>query len=585
MNRRSLARRYAPLAAVVAIQLLIIATVPSRAPESTEVATSTAEGAYGTPVGGETEGVPGAPGGAMPGDPGSPPAGDVGAPGAPGTPTAAGGTARPGTAVKPAAGSTAHCIAGRQFDPAIDFYAPPCVPRFTGNNGGATYLGVTGVAIKIIDYYDRGNDAVNEILKQTGGYVSIDQQRIYDKAVEKFINDRFELYGRKVSIETFQGTCQSIPPDIPCLRKEMDDMIAAKKPFAVKWSTSLCSACFDELSQKKVLNVGGFSFRDEFSNARRPYHWDVQQSGTKIAKAWAQFYCANLHGKPAKFAQDKNPANPINGRPRVLGVIATNDPENQGAIEQMKVELAKCGAKVSHEYYYAQDITTAEQQRAAGVGAMREDPESTTVLCFCDEVAPQFLYGEEHQQGYWPENVIAGAEFMDTDPAGQSYSASEDGSPSLACPAPQQGCEYHNVFGLASQAIPPEALGKDAGARVWKAGGGQGDVPFESVTREWDYLSLVAHLIQAAGPNLTPANAEAGITRAPAVGGGATGRVRRSVGRGNYAWNQDMQVVYWARNRPSPFNGKKGTYVAVSGRIELGGYRPTDLNFPNPDTR
>ena len=32
MNRATLARRYAPLAAVVAVQLLIIATVPSRAP-------------------------------------------------------------------------------------------------------------------------------------------------------------------------------------------------------------------------------------------------------------------------------------------------------------------------------------------------------------------------------------------------------------------------------------------------------------------------------------------------------------------------------------------------------------------------
>src|SRR5687768_16674845 len=32
MNRATLARRYAPLAAVIAVQLLIIATVPSRAP-------------------------------------------------------------------------------------------------------------------------------------------------------------------------------------------------------------------------------------------------------------------------------------------------------------------------------------------------------------------------------------------------------------------------------------------------------------------------------------------------------------------------------------------------------------------------
>ena len=586
MNRRTLARRYAPLAAVVAIQLLIIATVPSRAPKSTEVATSTGAGAYGAPAGGSAA-APGATNDTVPGDTtGLTTPGDTGVAGAQGAPAAQGAqassgatAARPGTA-KPVAGSTAHCVGGRQFDSTIDFYAPPCVATFNGNNGGATYLGVTAQAIKIVDYYDKGNDAVNAILKQTGGYTSIDQLRAFDKVAEKFMNDHFELYGRKVSIEVFQGTCQSIPPDVPCLRKEMDDLITAKKPFAVKWETSLCSACFDELSQKHVLNVGGFSFREDFNNARRPYHWDVQQSGTRMAKAWAQFYCANLHNKPAKFAQDKNPADLLNGKPRVLGVIATNDPENQGAIEQMKPELAKCGAKVSHEYYYAQDITTAEQQRAAGVQAMRASPESTTVLCFCDEVAPEFLFEEEQQEGYWPENVITGAEFMDADKAGQGYSA-PGGSQSIGCPAPQQGCEYDNVFGLASQAIPWEPLGKDVGARVWKAGGGAGAPPMEAASRQWDYFSLLGHLIQAAGANLTPANVEAGIGHEPAIGGGTTHRVLRKLGPGNYAWNQDMEVIYWAPKKASPYNGVAGTYLRATGgpRVNLGEYRDFGLNF------
>ena len=57
-----------------------------------------------------------------------------------------------------------------------------------------------------------------------------------------------------------------------------------------------------------------------------------EPSAEDIAKNFAQFYCANLHNKPAQFAGTQNPTDNVNGRTRVLGVIATNDPENQGAI-------------------------------------------------------------------------------------------------------------------------------------------------------------------------------------------------------------------------------------------------------------
>jgi len=585
MTRSTLARRYAPLVALGAIQLLIIAVVPSKGAQST-VAAATGTGAYGSLA------TPGAPGAATPtGGTTAAAAGPDATIASGGGPVASGGTTA--TSSSPAgataasqsgpsapAGDTSHCVNGRQFDPAIDFYAPPCLPKFSGDNHGATYPGVTGDTVKIVDYYDRGNDAVNQILMAEGQYISIDQLRAFDKAAETFINSHYELYGRKVKIDVYQGTCQSIPPDVPCLRKEMDDLVASEQPFAVKWDTSLCSACYDELSQKHVINVGGYSFRDDFAVARRPYHWDVQESGTSLAKGFAQFYCSALQGKPAQFAGTQNPTDQINGRQRVLGVIATNDPENQGAINQMKAELAKCGASVAHEYYYAQDITTAEQQRAAGVQAMRQSPEATTVLCFCDAVAPQFLYEEEQQENYYPENAIAGAEFMDVDSVGQSYGPGASGGSSLACPLPQNGCEYDVAFGVSSQSVPMEPVSNNAGTRVWKLGGGQGAPPYEPVWRTWDYYSLLASLIQGAGPDLTPVNVEAGALQAPAIGGGDTGRTLRGFTKGNYGWNQDLAVVYWSRNQTSKYNGKKGAYVQIGGRHKLGEWSTTDLPIP-----
>src|SRR5205823_13377647 len=83
-----------------------------------------------------------------------------------------------GGAAGEAAGDVSHCKAGRQFDPAIDFFAPPCVAKWAaGNNGGSTYQGVSGTTIKVIRYYDHLNDAINTLLKASGAYVSADQYR------------------------------------------------------------------------------------------------------------------------------------------------------------------------------------------------------------------------------------------------------------------------------------------------------------------------------------------------------------------------------------------------------------------------
>jgi len=592
LNRTTLARRYAPLAAVVAIQLLIIATVPSTAPSATTVAADSAAGSVasdGSAAADTGQTVDAGTDPAAAGSDGS----VVGSSGAPGTGSAATGAGRagttaagPGAAGSPAGGGgvggaaaptgdTSHCIDGRQFDPAIDYYAPPCAPKFTGKNPGATYQGVTADTIKIVSYYGSGDPAVNEILKAQKTYVAApDAKRQLDK-FEAFVNSHYELYGRKIQVDQFEGQCKTIPPDITCLRSEMDQIVKDRQPFAVVWNTSLCSACFDELSALKTVNLGGYHFRDQFSAARKPYHWDVQQSGTSLNRAYGQWWCAQMSKKPAKYAGTQNPADNINGRTRILGVISTNDPENQGSVATLKEELGKCGDKVAHEYYYAQDISTAEQQRAAGVSKMRGNgtpgDESTTILCSCDSVAPAFLYEEEQQENYYPENTIAGTGGLDEDAAGQSMSGS------LACPTPQNGCEFDRVFGLSSLETQ-EHVFADRGTRVWKAAGGTGNPPSESISGSWDYYNLLASMIQAAGPTLTPANLER-VRQYGLRGGGTTGHIARGFPSGQYAWGQDMRMVYWNKHAKSPYNDVAGSYINIgSTRHNLGQYDATDFN-------
>ena len=80
-------------------------------------------------------------------------------------PAAAAAAANPTPAAQ---GDTSHCKGDRQFDPAIDFYAPPCVGKSNGQNPGDTYQGVSGDEIKIVQYVGAGDPAVNAILAAQG---------------------------------------------------------------------------------------------------------------------------------------------------------------------------------------------------------------------------------------------------------------------------------------------------------------------------------------------------------------------------------------------------------------------------------
>lgn len=558
-------RRYAPLAVVLAVQLLLIALLPSTAgPRSAAPGTDDFVSPYAT----TSPGAPRATAGPRPG-PG--PSAPIATPGST-APAAALPGRDVGSSAGPAPGDTRHCVGGRQFDPAIDYFAPPCVATVGANTTGATYRGVTGKTITIVNYFPQGNAAVDASLRVQGLYVSIAQQRAWDAAAQDFINARYELYGRTVSITTVQGTCAVFPPDTACLRNEMRSIVAELQPFMFRWITPLTSAPFDELSALGVLNVGGLMFTDGFSAARRPYHWDVHESGTQIARAFGELWCRSLASSPAAYSPAPTAAGSVNGARRVLGIIGTNDPENILMRQEVDRVVRRCGSSVAHTYDASNDISTAAAQKSAAVAAMRTSPAATTVLCLCNPVGASYVYQEEQQQSYYPENVIAGTVYIDNDDSGQSFMSG------ASCPS-RSGCAFRTAIGLSSSE-PRQPVGQDVGTRVWRAAGRSGPVPFPGVSLDWDYYSLMATLLQGAGPTLTPVNVERGARATPARGGGTTGHALRVLPPGSYSWNQDMQRVYWDSSRTSPFNGAPGTFVPVGPRLTLGSYPTGPPPFP-----
>jgi len=550
MKAGRLVRGYLPLAVLIAAQVLIIVLFPSTSPGQG----SSASAAAGSP---------------------------------------AVGFSGPGAS----SGDRTHCVGGREFSTSIDYYAPPCTPGTIGgsdDNGGSTYQGVTGKTITVVDYYADAGGIVDTILRAEGLYVDYAQTQQVNEAFQNFVNSHYVLWGRKLKIESYNSTCQTVPPDTGCLLAEMDTIVQTYHPYAVAWGTTLCSVCFARLAQDHTIALGGVGFSDAFAQANAPYFWSPSESSTHIEQGFAKFWCNQLTSRNTdrvvSFAQDKNPAQDFNGKKRVLGVISTNDPDNEDTVTGVLVPALNrdCGDGVSieqHHYFYSQNISTAAQQINAGVSAMDSptDP-ATDVVCLCDPVAPELLYSGEQQHNYYPENILADVQGMGVDPIAQNFESTA-AQQSLACPQWQAGCEFDNAFGITSAAsLPPPS--REAGPIAYRLGGGT-NLPMQPyvATGAWELWNMLAGLIENTGPDLTPASMAAAASSMGTIGGGATGHAEVGFSKGSYNWTIDAAVVSWSKGRPSSYNGKPGTFVDIEGSRFLPQSFPKLSEPPIPKAR
>jgi hypothetical protein len=487
-------------------------------------------------------------------------------------------TGKAGAAVSLSAASkgTSHCVGDREFSPSIDYYAPSCTAGPIGSvaypNGGSTYEGVTSHSVTIIDYIAQGNAIIDSLSKAQGTYESFPQAQGLDHDWQNFINSHYVLWGRQVHIETYQGQCATVPPDDSCLLAEMDSIVQTYHPYAVFWNSTVCSQCFARLAADNVVTFGGQGFSDAFARANAPYFYSPYESSTHIEEGFANLWCNQLSSvgtsRVASFAPDKNHQQDLDGRKRVLGIISTNDADNEDTVTRYLVPLlkSKCGQVVNHLYFYSENVNTALQQVQAGLAAMDTSSNpATDVLCLCDSVAPAFIYEGEQHLNYWPENLVADVQGMGYDVSAQSYEPGPHNSSSLGCPKPSAGCEFSDAFGLL-QTSPQTPENDNAGIRTLRLGGAK-SIPITGIEAEdeWSNYQMMASLIENAGPDLTPKKMEAAAPRMMAIGGGTTGHYEVKFSPGNYNWTQDAEVAYWDQSKKSLYNDKLGTWVPVEG--------------------
>jgi hypothetical protein len=461
-----------------------------------------------------------------------------------------------------ATGDTSHCRNGKQFALAGFVAAPPCQPAFSGgDNGGATYPGVTKTQITVVYYRVKDNPAVNAALGNTGVVPTTPQLVAFLAAEQSFINSHYELWGRKIKIEQYQSpSCAGSPPSDDCFRQDARAVIATYHPFAVIFPQNGTTPGFqDELSKAGVVNYGGLGLPSSFNTSRRPFRYDYTMDGDTQAVLAGEFYCKELANQKATFAGTAN----LRALPRKAEILVPDSPETVSTAQHLQYLINSCdhggGATIKS---YSQDTSQAASQSTT-LASQAKQSGITSLIYFTDPIMPIFFTPQLTAQSFYPENITVGSNYLDFDAIAQLYNQKQ----------------WANAFGLGNLAESQDASRQDAHA-AYVAGGGKGS-PYLTADGAQSYFSVLAAGLQQAGANLNPGTFEHGELTLPRYGGD---RLHTLVqfGAGDYTGQSDVRMTYWDGSVTSPSNGRKGTYRPLDAgrRHGVGTFPRTPLVLP-----
>jgi len=567
-------RRYAAIYVIGALGVLALAILPSVGGSTSLASKGSGSGAYG-PGGGAngdtTNGAVAADAGGSAGaaaagsSAGAGPAGAAGAVGAgKGGPI---GTVQVGTGVTVGG---VPCHAGVAQLP-FSQYADPCVAKFSGNNGGATWNGVTGDTITFAlrhnsDSQGANSVAVNALVLDAGG-VDPTTNEGYIKSLVNYFNKNFELYGRHVNIVDFNGqgngTDENLGKGQPAACADADTVANSIHAFSdINFQGPWESDPFSQCAAKYHIYIGqgALYYPESEYQSLDPYVWAITTNCTLGDQEAGEFIGKQMAPFPAKWAGTDGPINMQNTQRKFAIYVPNNAGYSGCAAGMIKDDESKyhMASNRFDEYQYALDISQAPQDSQKAITQFAADRDTTVVL-LSDPIAPIFLTQAAHRQNYFPEWMLTGVALTDQDNWAQLW---------------DQTVVRGHLFGLSQLASSAKTLDPNGEAgQALKAAG----VPL-NVSSAVDYFELIwiYDQLQAAGPVLNPLNIKAGTQHLPQFGASNSANGTWFFGNA-HTGIIDSREIYWDGNKTSQLNNQPGTYVEVyNGRRYRIGEYPTE---------
>jgi hypothetical protein len=369
----------------------------------------------------------------------------------------------------------------RQID---DPQSPPCNPFWSGENGGATSKGVTKDEIIV---------ALPRVAYENPEEV---------KLLAKFFNDRFQLYGRKITLKEFTArgglNQRPVPEEELDDAKDVDEKFHAFASLTTGGRYGAEQIYYDALARRGIISVAhraGSKTDEAYLRKFKPYRWSVLPGIDTMQRHIAEMVCKVLAGKAPEYAGPGSIA-----ANRVFGLIygrATDGTKPDVGL--LRHALTACGVQL------AADVEHEQKGDAAGAtNTMLKMVQAgvTSVICICDyaEVSGVLMQAASGQQ-YRPEWILS--TYIDNDVDNSFAQAPPDQATHVI------GATFRNKW-LPRENMPWYWALKDEDP--------SGDNPPAqngyALAARYSSLLLLASGIQLAGPNLTPATFERGLLQA-----------------------------------------------------------------------
>jgi hypothetical protein len=385
---------------------------------------------------------------------------------------------------------------GRLEIPSV--YAPPCVPRLDGDNGGSTSLGVTGDTIKVVVYRAAaGSDLLAALQGMSDTPEDIATTRT---AYMEMLQELYETYGRKIELVIFEGSGAA---DDPVAGKADAIKVAEEiKPFASIGGPGITSTYAEELAARGIICIGcSAAVPDSLAQELAPYFWGLTPSPEQFLQVVGEYVTRRLLGGKAEYA---GPA--LRDKERVFGVVHfEQDPPVFTDVTEAQSRLGKTvGFEQKVTETYTLDIPKLPERAAAIIAKMKANG-VTTIMFLGDPLMPASLTAAATAQGYEPEWIVTGTVLTDTTAFGRTYDQSQ----------------WAHAFGISNLAgrVPQE---QQEAFRLHQWFFGEPPVARRNSGIIYPPLFMLMLGIHLAGPDLTPTSFRDGMFNYPPSGGGPT---------------------------------------------------------------
>jgi hypothetical protein len=451
------------------------------------------------------------------------------------------------------------------------FFAPECYAPFEGDNGGATTRGVTGDAIKVVQYFGPDDDP---IIKYLSDAVAVDDTNAESEQTARDMLGMFEgfyeLYGRTIELEVYVSS--GLANDEVTARADAVRIAEDLQPFAVLGGPVLTNAFADELAARDVLCIGCTPSQPPSWYADRdPFVYGLAIGAAQSRAHARELVAKQLIGENAEFAGDEA----FRGRPRTFGhVYISSSAESPGIAETFVNGLTEDGANVVEVLPYTLDPASIQSQ-ASQIIAKLKSSGVTTVLLASDGVAPRDFTREATAQEYFPEWVLVAPALSDLTAFGRTYDQEQ----------------WAHAFGVTHTAVPvtPESSGY-YGLYQWLVGA---EPPAkDTIDLLMPNYTLLAAVLQATGPDLTPESFRTALFEELGTTPAITEPYLTYGDRGywpdpDYTGVDDAALIWWDPTAEGPDEVRKqgtGMYVFVDGGTRyLPGEWPTESNLFDPE--